>query len=408
MSRARDQVWLFHSVRQHDLGPEDLRRRLVSFFENPQQAALDALSEDLDRLERQARSPRRRGNQPEPYESWFEVDVALELLRRKFAVRPQVEVASRRIDLVVEGIDARLAVECDGDEWHGPEEYEGDMARQRQLERAGWTFVRVRESDFYADRETAVRAIVDACEELGIRPLDFVGEPQSEPPPGAAGDWDARGNSLDEASLVSEDREEDAAAIEVSSASYGPFTGYSETLGFPDPREASPANVRAVLRQIIEKDGPLTRSSVCRLYVEGCPGLQRVGRVVRQALNRALGAMLRAGEIVQEDELRDGSTEGQVLRLAGTPAVKVRPAGRRDLLEIPPSELLAVLHRSAHGSTQPAGDDEALFRTLLEHYGFSRLTKPRREYLSKVLRLLQQPEHNLGAKEQIRCERSGR
>ncbi len=402
MSRARDQVWLFHSVRQHDLGPEDLRRRLVSFFESPQRAALDALSEDLDRLERQARSPRRRGNQPEPYESWFEVDVALELLRRKFAVRPQVEVASRRIDLVVEGIDARLAVECDGDEWHGPEEYEGDMARQRQLERAGWTFVRVRESDFYADRETAVRAIVDACEELGIRPLDFVDEPQSEPPPEAAADRDARGDSLDEASLVGEDREEDAAASEVSSASYGPFTGYSETLGFPDPRDASPANVRAVLRQIIEKDGPLTRSSVCRLYVEGCPGLQRVGRAVRQTLNRALGAMLRAGEIVQDDELRDGSMEGQVLRLAGTPMVHVRPAGRRDLLEIPPSELLAVLRRSAHGSTQPVGDGEALFRTLLEHYGFSRLTKPRREYLSKVLRLLQQPEHNSGVQEQIR------
>ena len=401
MSRARDQVWLFHSVTQRDLGPDDLRCRLIRFFENPRQAALEALSEDLDHLERQARSPRRRGNQPDPYESWFEVDVALELLRRKFAVRPQVEVASRRIDLVVEGIDARLAVECDGDEWHGPEEYEGDMARQRQLERAGWTFVRVRESDFYADRGAAAKAIVDACEELGIRPLNFVDEPQSGPPPEAAADRDVRGDSLEEASPVGEDREEDAPAIEVPSASYGPFTGYSEILGFPDPRDSSLANVRAVLRQIIEKDGPLTRSSVCRLYVEGCPGLQRVGRVVRQALNRALGAMLKAGEIVQEDELRDGSLEAQVLRLAGTPSVHVRPAGRRDLLEIPPSELLAVLRRSIHGGTPSPGDGEALFRMVLERYGFNRLTKPRREYLSKVLRLLQEQEQHSGAEEQI-------
>jgi very-short-patch-repair endonuclease len=400
MSRARNQVWLFHSVRPHDLGPEDLRRRLVSFFESPQQPSLGALSEDLDHLERQARSPRRRGSQPEPYESWFEVDVALDLLRRKFAVRPQVEVASRRIDLVVEGIDARLAVECDGDEWHGPEEYERDMARQRQLERAGWTFVRVRESDFYADRRTAAKAIVDACEELGIRPRDFVEKPQSKPPQEAVADRDARGDSVEEASLVGDDREEDGSANEVSSASFGPFTGYSEALGFPDPRDSSPANVRAVLRQIIEKEGPLTRSSVCRLYVEGCPGLQRVGRVVRQALNRALGAMLRAGEIIQEDELRDGSPEGQVLRLAGTPMVHVRPAGGRDLLEIPPSELLAVLRRSVHGGTPSSGEGEALFRMLLEHYGFSRLTKPRREYLSKVLTLLQQQEHNSRAQEQ--------
>jgi very-short-patch-repair endonuclease len=392
MSRARDQVWLFHSVRRHDLGPDDLRRRLVAFFDSPQQVALETLSENLDHLERQARAPRQRGNQPEPYESWFEVDVALELLRRKYAVRPQVKVASKQIDLVVEGVDARLGVECDGDEWHGWEEYERDMARQRKLERAGWTFVRVRESDFYADRGTAVKTIVDACEELGIRPLDFVEEPKSEPLPQAVATRDAGGDSLEEASLADGDDNDNTATTEVSSASFGPFTGYSKALGFPDPRDSSAANVRAVLRQIIEKDGPLTRSSVCRLYVEGCPGLQRVGRVVQQALNRVLGAMLRAGEIIQEDELRDGSPEGQVLRLAGTPMVKVRPAGRRDLLEIPPSELLAVLRRSVHPGTQSPDESEALFRALLEHYGFNRLTKPRREYLSKVLRLLRQPD----------------
>ena len=161
MSRARDQVRLFHSVRQHDLGPDDLRRKLIAFFETPAQGAFHRQSEDLERLEREARSRRLRGNQPEPYESWFEVDVALELLRRRFAVHPQAEVAGYRIDLVVEGIHARLAVECDGDAWHGAEQYERDMARQRQLERAGWTFVRIRESAWYADREAAVRTVLD-------------------------------------------------------------------------------------------------------------------------------------------------------------------------------------------------------------------------------------------------------
>jgi very-short-patch-repair endonuclease len=392
MSRARDQVWLFHSVRLHDLGPDDLRRQLVGFFESPQTAAVEALFEDLDHLERQARGPRRRGNQPEPYESWFEVEVALELLRRKFRIRPQVEVTDRRIDLAVEGLDARLAVECDGDEWHGPDQYDRDMARQRQLERAGWTFERIRASDFYADRQRAIKGIVDACDELGIRPVDFVDQPQREPQTHSATGGGVRSGAMDEAPIASVDPEESATEGDVSSSTVGPFTGYSEASGFPDPREASPANVREILRQIIEHDGPLTRSSVYRLYVEGCPSLQRVGRIVRQALNRAVGAMLRAGEIVQEDELRDGSLEGQVLRLAGAPMVKVRPAGRRDLLEIPPSELLAVLRRSPHGGTQPRGDGEDLSRSLLEHYGFSRLTKPRKEYLSKVLRLPERPE----------------
>jgi very-short-patch-repair endonuclease len=169
MSRARDQVWLFHSVRQQDLSPEDLRRRLIAFFESPQ--LLDTGFEELKRLEVAARAGRGSNNRPQPYDSWFEVDVAMELLRRGYRVRPQVDVAGYRIDLVVEGLQARLAVECDGDQWHGPEQYERDMARQRQLERAGCTFVRVRESEFYTDRERSVEAIVAACDLLGIEPL---------------------------------------------------------------------------------------------------------------------------------------------------------------------------------------------------------------------------------------------
>ena len=39
-----------------------------------------------------------------------------------------------------------------------------------------------------------------------------------------------------------------------------------------------------------------------------------------------------------------------------------------------------------------ATDDETLLRPLLEHFGFSRLTKRRRDYLSKLLRLLRQPD----------------
>jgi len=398
MSRARDQVWLFHSVRQHDLSPGDLRRKLVSFFESPGHGALDRVSEDLDHLEREARRPRQRGNQPEPYGSWFEVDVALELLRSKYAIRPQVEVAGKFLDLVVDGIDARLAVECDGDEWHGAEDYDQDMARQRQLERANWTFARVRESDFYADRQGATKTITDACEELGVYPLDRTEKARGQSSAQELDEQIAAG-ATDEESIIesSPGGEEQRTDADVSTAAYGPFSGYSATSGFPDPRETSPANVRAVLRQIIETDGPLTRLSVYRLYVEGCPGLQRVGKVVRQALSRALGAMLRAGEIDQEDELRDGSPEGQVVRLAGAGKVRVRPAGSRDLLEIPPSELLAVLGRLFPAKPGAREDDEALLRGVLEHYGFSRLTRPRRDYLAKVLRLRNTKEKELGA-----------
>jgi predicted RNA binding protein YcfA (HicA-like mRNA interferase family) len=291
--------------------------------------------------------------------------------------------------LVVDGTDARLAVECDGDEWHDAEHYEHDMTRQRQLERAGWTFVRVRGSDFYADRQGAMRTVTDACEALDIHPLDHIEEPCGRSIQGTEGQGVAAADDATSMIESPQGGEDQTTEPEVSTAAYGLFSGSSEASGFPDPRETSPANVRAVLNQIIRTDGPLTRLSVCRLYVEGCPGLQRVGKGVRQALNRALGAMLRAGEIVQEDELRDGSPEGQVIRLAGDASVRVRPPGRRDLLEIPPSELLAVVGRLFPTNLGTGEDDEGLLRRLLEHYGFTRLTRARRDYLSKVLRLRQ-------------------
>ncbi len=388
MSRARDQVWLFHSVQQHDLNPECLRRRLLGFFQSPGHEALDRVREDQDRLEREARRPsRQRGDQPEPYESWFEVDVALELLRRKYAARPQYEVASKRIDLVVQGLDARLAVECDGDTWHGPEKYDQDMARQRQLERAGWTFVRIRESEFYADRAGAVQAILEACEVLGIQPLDRLDQTEQEQSPPKEGAQVATVVRDDDSTTDLDSAEDESTGEELVDAQDGPFTGYSEACGFPDPREASAANVRIALRRIIEGEGPLTRASVYRLYVEGCPHLYRAGKAVRQALNHALGAMLRSGEVVQEDELHDRSPGGQVVRLADAPKVRERPAGRRDLPEIPPSELLLLLDRVSPLSPARKEDEETLCRKVLDHYGFNRLTTVRRRLLARILEL---------------------
>lgn len=396
MSRARDQVWLFHSVQQHDLSREDLRWRLLSFFNSSAASAFDGFYEELARLERESRrTHRQHGEQPDPYESWFEVDVALELLRRGFRVKPQFEVAGYRIDLVVEGLDARLAIECDGDAWHGPDRYEQDIARQRQLERVGWTFVRVRESEFYANRNKTIRYIVEACRDLEIYAIGE-GVPKLEEP--CATPLVDRCSILGAVGAAAQlQPDEPESAEEVTTGDEGPFSGYSESCAFPDPRDASAANIRAAVRRIIESDGPLTRTSLVRLYVEGCPSLQRASRSVRQTLNRVLGAMLRSREIVQEDELGDGSPEGIVLRLASSPRVRERPAGRRDLLEIPPSELHVVIDRLHSASGNPGAiHEEELIRKVLNHYGFVRLTASRRQYLMRVLALYRRRRKNQG------------
>ncbi len=112
------------------------------------------------RIQRHLEDNRTLLKPPPPFDSWFEVDTALELTRKGFTVLPQHKVANRRIDLVVAG-GARLAVECDGDTWQGAERYEEDLHHQRQLERYGWEFFRVRASiSFLRQQRSCLREAV--------------------------------------------------------------------------------------------------------------------------------------------------------------------------------------------------------------------------------------------------------
>jgi hypothetical protein len=73
--------------------------------------------------------------------------------------------------MVVEGVHGRLAVECDGDHWHGAEQYDADMARQRELERAGWRFWRVRGGAFSFDPDSAMQTLWDLLDRYNIHPM---------------------------------------------------------------------------------------------------------------------------------------------------------------------------------------------------------------------------------------------
>ena len=107
--------------------------------------------------------------------------MALALARKNFFVVPQYEVAGKRIDLVVGEGNSRLAVECDGEYHHGVDQYEKDMERQRQLERCGWEFFRVRESAFRANKETALERLWPMLEERGIVPNAKIDDQPAEP-----------------------------------------------------------------------------------------------------------------------------------------------------------------------------------------------------------------------------------
>jgi very-short-patch-repair endonuclease len=153
VSRAKDQLWVFHSESLSSLtNPEDLRRRLLEYANRVVQrrgSGVPGASQDLvpsDVL-------------VAPFDSLFEQRVHNRIYERGYIVVPQYEALQYRIDLVVVGERGKFAIECDGDNWHGPEQYMADLARQRELERCGWSFFRVRESDFVVDPSGSLEAL---------------------------------------------------------------------------------------------------------------------------------------------------------------------------------------------------------------------------------------------------------
>jgi transcription elongation GreA/GreB family factor/very-short-patch-repair endonuclease len=160
MSRAIEQVWLFHSVQLDDLSnTNDLRYKLLDHFKN-YNSYQPILNTPIER---------RLGTQPDPFDSWFEVDVYNDIVSKQLSVIPQYEVAKGRyrIDLVALFPDGtKIAIECDGDKWHGAEQHENDMMRQKVLERCGWQFFRVRGYEYYTNRIKALEPLWEMIPEI--------------------------------------------------------------------------------------------------------------------------------------------------------------------------------------------------------------------------------------------------
>ena len=153
-SRARERMYLVHSVSRDHISPKDLRLNLLNHFYDLQEDQKASFEAKLDLCE-----------------SEFEKSVFTTLHEMGYTVTPQIKVGSYRIDLVVESDgDQRLAVECDGDSYHGPEQWHDDMTRQRALERAGWTFWRCFASSWSIERENMIMSLKEKLDTMGIKP----------------------------------------------------------------------------------------------------------------------------------------------------------------------------------------------------------------------------------------------
>ncbi len=146
-------MWVVHSLNADtDLKTGDLRKRLIEHARDPK-----AVTRNIAGAAARAESP-------------FEEAVIKRLIVKQYEVRPQWKVGRYRIDMVVQDGSRRLAVECDGDRYHGPEKMADDMNRQAILERLGWKFHRIRGTEFFRDPDAAMNRLFARLGELNIQP----------------------------------------------------------------------------------------------------------------------------------------------------------------------------------------------------------------------------------------------
>ena len=151
-SRARDQLWVVHSLdAAQDLKPGDIRKTLLDYAADPEA--------------RQEAQAERKAVHP------FEAAIAGELGERGYHLEQQYAVGAYRLDMVAICGGRAVAVECDGERPDsGERQIRADMERQTILERLGWRFIRVRGSEYYRDPKKCMERVVRELETCGIQP----------------------------------------------------------------------------------------------------------------------------------------------------------------------------------------------------------------------------------------------
>jgi hypothetical protein len=147
-----------------------------------------------------------------------------------------------------------------------------------------------------------------------------------------------------------------------------------------DPRAAGRGVIDPILAEIVAAEGPVLASRAYGLYNKASGG-KKLTTIARAPLSGAAYRLRMAGriEIVPADETPGQGDE--ILRVAGSPAIRVRELGPRALDEVPLDEIAELMERLT-----TAGADD-LKRAVLDAYGLVRMTAKADEYLERAFAL---------------------
>ena len=153
ISRAKDQLWIVHSIDKNSLKEGDLRKELFEYIDSLKENVFDKTA-----IENITASD-------------FENEVARHLLEKNYTIKQKWRVGSYDIDMVAIYDDKKIAIECDGKILnHTEEEVIANLEEQEILERCGWEFIRVRASEYFRNPEKAIKDLIIQLDDKGVYP----------------------------------------------------------------------------------------------------------------------------------------------------------------------------------------------------------------------------------------------
>ena len=153
ISRAKDQLWIIHSIDKNNLKEGDLRKELFEYIDSLKENVFDKTA-----IENITASD-------------FENEVARHLSEKNYTIKQKWRVGSYDIDMVAIYDDKKIAIECDGKTLnHTEEEVIANLEEQEILERCGWEFIRVRASEYFRNPEKAIKDLIIQLDDKGVYP----------------------------------------------------------------------------------------------------------------------------------------------------------------------------------------------------------------------------------------------
>jgi len=155
VSRAKDQLWIIHSLDPaRDLKDGDIRKTLLDYARE--------VNEEKEAVGKNNTSER----------SELEEEILTHLEEAGYSFESNVKIGAYTLDTVVTSGKSRVAFEFDGKGILGSESrISEDMETQTTLERIGWRFIRIRGSEYYLDPKGYFERLIEALGDYGISPI---------------------------------------------------------------------------------------------------------------------------------------------------------------------------------------------------------------------------------------------